>query len=102
MTHNDRPTDAKTKSDYASRMSMFPYASQWALNALVKDRRPRAKADERIINLSEWIATTQKAIESLQKDIPEVTETGQAQTIRIHNPKLDVSTFYVEKNAPPQ
>lgn len=102
MTHNDRPKGLDTKSDYASRMSMFPYASQWALNALIKNKRSQAKADDRIINLSEWMATTQEAIKSLQKEIPEVAETGQAQTIRVHNPKLDVSTFYVEKNAPPQ
>jgi hypothetical protein len=102
MTHNNRPKSTDTKSDYASRMSMFPYASQWALNALIKDKRPQAKADDRIISLSEWIATTQEAIKSLQKDLPEVAETGQAQTIRVHNPKMDASMFYVEKNAPPQ
>ena len=102
ITHSGHPTSSDTKSDYSSRMSMFPFASQWALNALIKDKGPRVKPDDRIISLNEWMNNTQAVIKALQKDIPEVAETGQSQTIRVHNPKMDVSLFEVEKNAAPQ
>jgi hypothetical protein len=102
MTHKDRPKDTNTKSDYSARMSMFPYASQQALNALIKAKGPRATPDERGISLGEWIANTQEAIRVLQNDIPEVAETGHAQTVRFRNPKQpDFSIFEVEKNAAP-
>lgn len=103
LTHNSGPKQANTKSDYTARMSMFPYASQWALNSLIQDRGTHAQADERRISLGQWIANTQEAVRLLQNDIPEVKETGQTQTIQFRNPKQsDYPVFEVDKNAPPE
>jgi WD40 repeat protein len=101
LTHNSGPQQANTKSDYSARMSIFPYASQWALNALIQDRGTKFTADERRISLAQWIANTQEAVRLLQNDIPEVKETGHVQTIQFRNPKQpDYPVFEVDKNAP--
>ncbi len=103
LTHNAGPKQADTKSDYPARMSMFPYASQWALNSLIKAKGSQANADERTIPLGEWIANTQEAVRLLQNDIPEVKETGHVQTIQFRNPhQPNFPVFEVDKNVPPE
>ena len=101
ITHRDKPKETDIKSDYTSRMSMFPYASQWALNSLIKYRAAKQSADDRKISLHEWIMNTQDAMDALQKGIPEVAETGQSQTIQMHNHNLNFTMFKVGKNAAP-
>jgi len=99
VTHKDRPKHTESKSDYSFRMSMFPYASHWALNSLIKHRSQFATPDKRKIPLSEWIVNTQDAMTALEEGIPEVKETGQAQTVRVRNSKLRFAIFEVEQNA---
>lgn len=100
LTHHSGPKQVKTKSEYYARMSMFPYASQWALNALIKDKEPNAVPDERKISLKEWVNRTQKAVRALQSDIPEGEETGQVQEVRLRTPPPGPDSWIIVEEQP--
>ena len=105
ITHRSRPKDTNTKSDYSSRMSMFPYASQWALNKLIDYRSKFPDTEKREITLHEWLMNTQDAMTALEEGIPEVKQMGQAQTVQVQNntDEMNPYIFQVEQNAsPPQ
>lgn len=103
FTHSERPKDTQTKSDYLTRMSMFPYASQWALNVLIKDKGTKTVDHDRVITLGEWMSYTQLGLQRLQGQMPDVKESGHVQEVQYPFGRYaSFSLFEVEPNASPK
>jgi len=103
ITDNKQPKHTETKSDYSTRMSMFPYASQWALYTLIKNKGTKTSAEDRVITLGEWMSYTQEALQRLLSDMPDVRESGHVQEVRYPFSRYaNFSIFEVEPNASPE